>query len=69
MTMLDVHEFSGTMTYETNLGLESMDFAYSLILSEEAEEELIESAAKALATFIVKEHIDRGFESSFYNEN
>lgn len=69
MRMLDVHEFSGTMTYESNLGMETMDFAYSLMLAEDADTDLIESAAKALATFIVAEHIERGFGSSFYNEN
>lgn len=56
--MLNCHEFSGTMTYETNLGLESIDFAYSLILSPDADEDLIEMAAKSIAQFIVDENID-----------
>lgn len=56
--MLNAHEFSGTMTYETNLGLESIDFAYSLVLGPDADEDIIETAAKAIAQFIVQENID-----------
>lgn len=70
MPMLDLHEFSGTMTYETNLGLESIEFAYSLVLAPDADEELIETAAKALAHFIVNETIDHeGISSTKYHPN
>ena len=58
MFMLNAHEFSGTMTFETNLGLETVDFAYSLILGPDADENILEQAGKAIAQFILKETID-----------
>lgn len=67
--MLNLHEFSGTMTFETNLGLESIEFAYSLLLAPDADEDLIEDAAKSLAKFIVDEHIDKGFGTTHYSQN
>lgn len=67
--MLDIHEFSGTMTYETNIGLETIEFAYNLIINPEEDEDLVELAAKALAQFIVEEHIDHGVSSSVANYN
>jgi hypothetical protein len=56
--MLDVHEFSGTMTYETNYGVESIDFAYNIFVAEDADPDLIEDAARSIARFIVMGHID-----------
>lgn len=67
--MLDIHEFSGTMTYETNMGLETIDFAYNLMISPEGDEDLVELAAKAIAQFIVEEHIDHGIASSVATYN
>lgn len=65
--MLDVHEFSGTMTYETNFGIETVDFAYNLFLAEDSDPNLVENAAKAIARFIVAEHIENTSPPFGYN--
>lgn len=66
MADLNCHEFSGTLTFETNLGLESVEFAYNLILSPEADEEILEKAAKAIAQFIVTEEIENHTTTKYH---
>lgn len=64
-----VHEFSGTLTYETRLGVESFEFAYNLITNPAADEDQLENAAKAIAHFLFQEYLDSDPPSSVYNSN
>jgi hypothetical protein len=65
---LQVHEYLGTMTFETNLGIESKELAFSLIIAPDADMDLLEFASKSLAEIIVRDTIDRT-TSSQYHEN
>lgn len=68
-SMLDLHEFSGSMTFETNLGIESVDFSYNLFMAEDSDPELLEYAARAIAQLIVRDTIDKGPNQSNFSQN
>lgn len=67
MEPLELHEFSGTVSYETLDGEESMPFGFELLVSEDADPELLKGAAKILAGTILIHQLDTDPPDYSYN--